>query len=41
MTNRWASSEKLADLLTDGDEGMTLHPRVYTQVEKKLRELGE
>lgn len=30
------------DLLYDlVDEGMNLHPRVYTQVEKKLRELGE
>lgn len=36
------AAEEATDLLYDlVDEGMNLHPRVYTQVEKKLRELGK
>ncbi|SEP23402.1 Predicted nucleic acid-binding protein, contains PIN domain [Halorientalis persicus] len=36
------TAEEATELLYDlVDEGMNLHPRVYTQVEKKLRELGE
>ncbi|WP_424017027.1 hypothetical protein ACOZ4N_14230 [Halorientalis pallida] len=35
------TAEEATNLLYDlVDEGMNLHPRVYTQVEKKLRELG-
>jgi len=35
------TAEEATDLLYDlVDEGMNLHPRVYAQVEKKLRELG-
>jgi len=34
--------EEATDLLYDlVDEGMNLHPQVYAQVQKKLRELGE
>lgn len=35
------TAEEATDLLYDlVDEGMNLHPKVYTQVQKKLRELG-
>jgi len=36
------TSEEATDLLYDlVDEGMNIHPKVYTQVQKKLRELGD
>ncbi|WP_435196675.1 hypothetical protein [Natronomonas sp. EA1] len=35
------TGDEASDLLYDlVDEGMNLHPRVYSQVQKKLRELG-
>ncbi|WIV65854.1 hypothetical protein [Natrialbaceae archaeon AArc-T1-2] len=35
------TAEEVTDILYDlVDEGMNLHPKVYTQVQKKLRELG-
>ena len=36
------TSEEATDLLYDlVDEGMNLHPKIYTQVQRKLRELGD
>jgi predicted nucleic acid-binding protein len=36
------SAEEATDVLYDlVDQGMNLHPKVYAQVQKKLRELGE
>jgi predicted nucleic acid-binding protein len=36
------TTDEATDVLYDlVDEGMNLHPKVYTQVQKKLRELGE
>jgi len=36
------TADEATDVLYDlVDEGMNLHPRVYTQVQSKLRELGE
>ena len=36
------TADEATDILYDlVDEGMNLHPKVYTQVQKKLRELGE
>jgi len=36
------TADEATDVLYDlVDEGMNLHPKVYTQVQKKLRELGE
>ncbi|MCU4739988.1 hypothetical protein [Natronoglomus mannanivorans] len=36
------TSSEATDVLYDlVDEGMNLHPKVYTQVQKKLRELGD
>ena len=36
------TAEEATDLLYDlVDEGMNLHPKVYTQVQRKLRELGD
>ena len=36
------TAEAATDLLYDlVDEGMNLHPRVYTQIQSKLRELGD
>jgi predicted nucleic acid-binding protein len=36
------TAEEATDLLYDlVDEGMNLHPKVYAQVQKKLRELGQ
>jgi len=36
------TAEKATDILYDlVDDGMNLHPTVYAQVQKKLRELGE
>ena len=36
------TANEATDLLYDlVDEGMNLHPTVYSQVQKKLRELGE
>ena len=39
--NGEVTAEEATDILYDlVNEGMNLRPRVYTQVEKKLRELG-
>jgi hypothetical protein len=36
------TAEDATDVLYDlVDEGMNLHPKVYTQVLRKLRELGD
>jgi predicted nucleic acid-binding protein len=36
------TADEATDILYDlVDEGMNLHPKVYTQVQEKLRELGE
>jgi hypothetical protein len=36
------TADEATDVLYDlVDEGMNLHPQVYAQVQKKLRELGE
>ncbi|RQG96728.1 hypothetical protein [Natrarchaeobius oligotrophus] len=36
------AADEATDILYDlVDEGMNLHPKVYTRVQKKLRELGE
>ncbi|MFC6719560.1 hypothetical protein ACFQGT_13780 [Natrialbaceae archaeon GCM10025810] len=36
------TADEATDVLYDlVDEGMNLHPKVYTQVQKKLRELGD
>lgn len=36
------TTDEATDVLYDlVDEGMNLHPKIYTQVQKKLRELGE
>jgi len=40
--NEVVTADEATDLLYDlVDEGMNLHPRVYAQVQKKLRELGD
>ena len=50
MTTLLLSSTKEGELTADGatdllydlvDEGMNLHPKVYSQVQKRLRELGD
>jgi hypothetical protein len=50
VTTLLLSCTKNGDLTADGatdllydlvDEGMNLHPKVYSQVQKRLRELGD